>query len=233
MKQVVISLAEKVGKIALQAYRRDRDHYVRLLEPYTVGRFLIDVPDYDCELFTISDGTLTLKAAGERHCDGATFAPDKIGDKDFAGAYIAHDYWYEMIDSMAKESAFREAGLDAGKLKDIGDAILAAKMQQKSGLWARVYYWGVRTFGGLFRRLGLASLSLLLAVVTLSGCAGCLTMPDGIFEPSGDEPSYEIVPREAQGVNRRHDAAFAALGVRVAACPHSCARTIAADCGPF
>ena len=190
-----MTLARGAGKLALQAYRRDRDHYVRLLEPYAVGRFLINVPDYDCELFTISDGTLTLKPAGERHCDGATFAPDRIGDRDFAGAYIAHDYWYEMIDRMAKEPAFMETGLDAGKLKDIGDAILAAKMQQKSGLWARVYYWGVRSFGWLFRRIGLAAIVIALA---LSGCAGCLTLPDGIFEPGDSDPIYETVPKEAQ-----------------------------------
>lgn len=195
MDKLVMTLARGAGKLALQAYRRDRDHYVRLLEPYTVGRFLIDVPDFDCELFTISDGTLTLKPAGERHCDGATFAPDKIGDKDFASAYIAHDYWYEMIDAMAKEPAFEEAGLDAGKLKDFGDAILAAKMRQKSGLWARVYYWGVHTFGGMFRRLGLAAIVFALA---FSGCAGCLSLPEGIFEPSESDPIFETVPKEAQ-----------------------------------
>lgn len=71
-----------------------------------------------------------------------------------------------MIDGMAPDPVFQRAILAAGKLRGIGDAVFAAKMKRKSGLWARVYHWAV-------------------------------------------------------------------LGVRVAACPHSCARAIAADSGPF
>ncbi len=198
MDKLVMTIAGGARDVALQLYRRDRDHYVRLLEPYTVGNFLIDIPDFDCELFSIKDGTLVLMPAGERHCDGATFAPDKIGDLDFACAYIAHDFWYEMIDCMARDAAFVRAGFDAERLRWIGDAILAAQMKRKSGLWARVYYFAVRTFGGLFHRLGLASFALFfLSLAALSGCAGCAELPDGVFDPNDSDPVYETLPREA------------------------------------
>ena len=218
-------LLSSVGKAVYKLYRKDRDHYVRLLEPYTVGRFLIDIPDFDCELFTISDGTLTLKPAGERHCDGATFAPDKIGGRDFASGYIAHDYWYEMLDEMAADPAFVAAGLDIGKLREIGDAMLAAQIKLKSGLWARVYYRAVRMFGGLFRRLGLASVLVALA---LSGCAGCAELPDGIFEPSGDDPVYETVPRGEVGGEWRPDAFICAEIAPHDHRGHSCAQSLPA-----
>lgn len=210
MKQLVISLARRAGKTALELYRRDRDHYVRLLEPYTVGRFLIDIPDFGCDLFIIHDRVLTLKPVEARHCDGATLAPDKIGGRDFACAYIAHDFWYEMIDSMAADKAFQELGLDAERLQEIGDAMLAEQMARKSRLWARLYHWAVRRFGGFFRKhpLPVIAMSLLL----MSGCAGCAQFPDGIFEPGDDDPVYEVVPKNGSAVEPRRDALCCALG---------------------
>lgn len=193
-------LLSAVGKVAYRLYKKDRDHYVRLLEPYTVGRFLIDVPDFDCALFTISDRTLTLKPAEAKHCDGATLAPDKIGRADFACAYIPHDFWYEAINDMAEDERFKEAGLDAARLREIGDAMLGTLMKCKSGLWARLYYWAVRMFGSLARRFHMLAVAALVAAVAMlvGGCAGCLSLPDGIFEPNGSDPIYEVVPREAQ-----------------------------------
>ena len=217
------TLLSNVGKVAYKLYKKDRDHYVRLLEPYTVGRFLIDVPDFDCALFTLQGGTLTLKPAEAKHCDGATLAPDKIGGTDFAGAYIAHDFWYEAIKDMAKDERFMEAGFDADKLQEIGDAILAAQMAVKSRFWARVYYWAVRTFGGLARRLQSVGIVAFFAALLLSsGCAGCLSLPDGIFEPSGSDPVYETTPREASVREGPSNAVFSALCVRnvAGACLH-------------
>ncbi len=191
----LFKIAAGVGKAAYRFYKKDRDHYVRLLEPYTVGRFLIDVPDFDCELFTLQEGVLTLKPAEARHCDGATLAPDKIGGADFASAYIAHDFWYEAIKDMAKDERFKEAGLDADKLQEIGDAMLAAQMAVKSRFWARVYYWFVRRFGWLARRMGVVLATGLASALALAGCAGCVELPDSVFEPSGEEPVYEVEPR--------------------------------------
>ncbi len=188
-------LLSGLGKAAYRFYKKDRDHYVRLLEPYTVGRFLIDVPDFDCELFTLQDGVLTLKPAEARHCDGATLAPDKIGGADFASAYIAHDFWYEMIEAMAADGRFKEAGLDAGGLRKIGDAMLAAQMAVKSRFWAGVYYWFVRRFGWLARRMGVVLAMGLASALALAGCAGCVELPGSVFEPSGEEPVYEVEPR--------------------------------------
>ena len=133
---------------------------------------------------------------------------------------------------MAADERFKEAGLDADKLRDIGDAMLAAQMRCKSGLWARLYYWAVRTFGGLARRFHVVVLSA-LASLLVGGCAGCLALPDGIFEPSGDEPSYEIVPRDAFLPECPSNAVFCALRRRNAAgaCAH--VEAPADDCGPF
>ena len=188
-------LLTSVGKAAYRLYKKDRDHYVRLLEPYTVGRFLVDVPDFDCELFTLREGVLTLKPAEARHCDGATLAPDRIGGADFASAYIAHDFWYEMIEAMAADGRFKEAGLDAGGLRKIGDAMLAAQMAVKSRFWAVVYYWFVRRFGWLARRMGVVLAMGLASALALAGCAGCVELPGSVFEPSGEEPVYEVEPR--------------------------------------
>ena len=184
-----------VGKAAYRLYKKDRGHYVRLLEPYTVGRFLVDVSDFDCELFTLQEGVLTLKPAEARHCDGATLAPDRIGGADFASAYIAHDFWYEMIEAMAADGRFKEAGLDAGGLRKIGDAMLAAQMAVKSRFWAGVYYWFVRRFGWLARRMGVVLAMGLASALALAGCAGCVELPGSVFEPSGEEPVYEVEPR--------------------------------------
>ena len=191
----IFKLLSGVGKVAYRLYKKDRDHYVRLLEPYTVGRFLIDVPDFDCALFTISDRTLTLKPSEAKHCDGATLAPDKIGRADFACAYIPHDFWYEAINDMAEDERFKEAGLDAARLRKIGDAMLGALMAVKSRFWAGVYYWFVRRFGWLARRMGVVLAMGLASALALAGCAGCVELPGSVFEPSGEEPVYEVEPR--------------------------------------
>lgn len=193
MNTKVIEVIAKAGELAYRYYKKDRDHYVQLLEPYTVGKFLVDVPDFNCALFQIRNNVLTLKPAGAKHCDGSTLSPDKLGDADFACAYIAHDYWCEMLHVMATDAAFIAAGWTEEGLAKLGDIMFAVQMGTKSKLAAKVYYWFVRTFGGIWRKLGLCVAGL-LAVSLLAGCSGCVEIPEDVFETYGTDPVYQVVP---------------------------------------
>lgn len=190
-------MARRAYRAARAAYRRDRDHFVALDAPYTVGTFApvfrgLAVPEwYESPLFSIRSRTLELRVAAPEYCDGATLAPDRVGSIDLACAYIAHDYWYCMIRRMLADAAWE--GWTEADLRALGDAMLGRIIQARSPILAMPYYWAVRAFGGIFRRWFAGALLAAAVGALLGGCAGC-AIP-AVFEPLGEDPQYHVVPR--------------------------------------
>lgn len=204
MKKGVLTAARGVAR----AVRKDRDHRVIVLKDWKVGRFAAEVfgkpvPDYDCANFSIEDRWLVVKATGDREpdIDGATLAPDRLLI-DIAPGYIPHDLGYGEIERMAADPAWKEAGWDEKSIRALWDMVLgqclvseAAKEDGRArkaagNLVARIYYKAVRLLGGVAHAVG----RLLGIVAVAFVIAGCAYPPKG-FSPSGDLPSYEVVPR--------------------------------------
>lgn len=189
-------------KTIRNAYEKDRDHLVRLDRDFVVGTLAesfhygendLPVLDWRCEDFSIVARVLTLYARPDPICDGATLAPDRLAGVDLARGYIPHDFLYTHLDEMAADEKWKAAGWTEASLRAFFDAILGKMIEaeeKKKGKkpWrSRLYYAGVRLFGGIAHRLGLSTAVLALAV---AGCA----IPAAI-EPSGEEPAYTVVKR--------------------------------------
>lgn len=202
MNGTILKIGGKAMAKIRNAYEKDRDHLVRLDRDFLVGRLVesfrygekaLPVLDWRCEDFSIVDRTLTLYARPEPICDGATCAPDRLAGVDLARGYIPHDYLYTHLDEMAADERWKAAGWTAASLRAFFDAILGKmidaeeRKKGKSPWRSRLYYAGVRIFGGIAHRLGFSTAALLLAV---AGCA----IPD-VIAPSGEEPEYTVVKR--------------------------------------
>ena len=184
------------------AYEKDRDHLVRLDRDFVVGTLCESFPygekdlpvlDWRCRDFSIVSRVLTLYARPDPICDGATLAPDRLAGVDLARGYIPHDFLYTHLDEMAADERWKEAGWTEPALRAFFDAILGRmieseeKRKGKTPWRSRLYYAGVRLFGGIAHRLGLSTAAL---VVCFCGCA----IPD-VIAPSGEEPEYTVVAR--------------------------------------
>ena len=202
MNGKILTIGAKAMKKLKDAYERDRDHLVRLDRDFVVGTLCESFPygekdlpvlDWRCEDFSIVSRVLTLYARPDPICDGATLAPDKLAGVDLAAGYIPHDFLYTHLDEMAADERWKEAGWTEASLRAFFDAILGRMIEReekkrgKAPWRSRLYYAGVRLFGGIAHRLGLSTAALLLAV---AGCA----IPD-VIVPSGEEPEYTVVAR--------------------------------------
>ncbi len=206
-KQIAKAAALAVAKKARAAYRRDRDHRVRLLEPFVVGKLPVTfrghkMATWESEKVRIDESRiLTIlpdAPDAEPQSDGATFAPDKIAGIDIAPAYIPHDALYGDLDAMAADARWRDLGWTRRDLRALFDMVFGAMIRREEDReerrphWiSRLYYGAVRAFGGIYhaaaRTLGLVLLSA-LAAGWAGGCAG---IPDG-FEPGDDDPAYVV-----------------------------------------
>lgn len=202
MNATILKIGEKAMKTIRNAYEKDRDHLVRLDRDFVVGTLAESFPygekdlpvlDWRCEDFSIVARVLTLYARPDPICDGATLAPDRLAGVDLARGYIPHDFLYTHLDEMAADEKWKAAGWTEASLRAFFDAILgkmieAEEKDKRKAPWrSRLYYAGVRLFGGIAHRLGLSTAVLALAV---AGCA----IPD-VIAPSGEEPVYTVVKR--------------------------------------
>ena len=202
MNGKILTIGVKAMKKLKDAYEKDRDHLVRLDRDFVVGTLAESFPygekdlpvlDWRCRDFSIVSRVLTLYARPDPICDGATLAPDRLAGVDLAAGYIPHDFLYTHLDEMAADERWKEAGWTEPALRAFFDAILgrmieSEEMRKGKAPWrSRLYYAGVRLFGGIAHRLGLSTAALL---VCFCGCA----IPD-VIAPSGDEPEYTVVPR--------------------------------------
>ena len=118
-------------------------------------------------------------ALSSRECDGCTCAPDTWGGlKLYVGA-LFHDRWYLSMAAIAEAW-----GWPVDKARKLGDIVFATILRDQArglsglsrvrgALAVRLYYAGVRAFGGIAHRL-LVALALAAA---LSGCAGGCNAP--------------------------------------------------------
>ena len=207
MKPLLALSAEAVARIR-KAVAADRDHLVSLQEDFRVGSFRetfrwrgrdLPILPYAGKILGIgADRVLTIYAGTTG--DGASFFPDKIGGIDLAPGYIPHDAWYDEMDKIADDPAWKEAGWTRPAVRALGDLVLARMVEReerKAGAkrpWiAQGLHGAVRAVGGVYHWLaGLFALSA--AVLLLSGCSGCADLPDG-FDPGGDDPVYIVTPK--------------------------------------
>ena len=206
-KQIAKAAALAVAKKTKAAIRRDRDHRVRLLESFVVGKLPETfrghkMATWESEKVRIDESRiLTIlpdAPDAEPQCDGATFAPDKIAGIDIAPAYIPHDALYGDLDAMAADARWRDLGWTRRDLRALFDMVLGAMIRREEDRegrrphWiSRLYYGAVRVFGGIYhaaaRTLGL----ILLAALAAGWAGGCTGIPDG-FEPGDADPVYVV-----------------------------------------
>jgi hypothetical protein len=167
----------------VQYVREDLDDVYELLQDWQLPRLRFDVPNLDCEAFTIRDNVITVKAFGGFtngvvNCDGCTLAPEKAIIKTTIGA-VFHDRWYMFLEYIAKAW-----GWTVRMVRKLGDLIFAnillllARMHsgiKRAGavVVANVYYAGVVAFGG-FAHMVYKVFALALVCGVCSGCAGCI-----------------------------------------------------------
>jgi len=219
MTQTLTIALPKAAVWVRDAIRADRANAYGLDAPWTLPRLGGDLrtldlipPDYFDESWHIVDGVITEMpfAVSREACDGCTLSPDYWprtwgGVKAYVGA-LFHDRWYKWMEKFAKAWGWTEE-----KVRKLGDVvfgnILRAFVKRLRGLSrvrgeiaCRVYYGGVRAFGGAGRaaykrfegskvRKFEGSKALAIAVtgsLLLGGCAGCA------IPTAWDDPDAEI-----------------------------------------
>lgn len=120
-------------------------------------------------------------------CDGCSMSPDIRGCLEGA---IFHDPWYLALEDMSGVT-----GIPQSSLRELGDAIFGnvIKASRGDGIVARIYYWGVRVFGGLYhtgKKHGVTVI-VIIAMSAVAGCSGC-AIPD-VFDGEPSEPDYQKV----------------------------------------
>lgn len=170
-------------KKILNLIRKDRDHHIRITKDYVAG--FSDVPDYYCDDFKIENKKITVFATSSRplEIDGATLAPDKIGNLDLAAGYILHDLIYTHLEDIAKtwnRSSFT--------VRKWADCVLQNAIEQQSSKHsktiANIYYFASRMFGGIAHFLGKFFI-LLMILIYMNGCASSVFI-------TAEEPCYKI-----------------------------------------
>lgn len=164
----IVATLPKAVRAARSALRRDRSNAYALDEPWTLPplggdlpRLGLMPPDYEDEAWVIRAGTVTELpfALDPANCDGCTLAPD-VFPRSFGGlrAYVGaifHDRWYKWQERFAAAWGWARA-----RVRRLGDIIfhsilraLARRLRgfRRAGALAlcRVYYRGVRAFGGV------------------------------------------------------------------------------------
>lgn len=205
---------------AARAIRRlveaDRDHLVVLDEDFFAGTFRetfvwkgreLPILPYSCKLFRIDENRrLVFNADGDNEpdVDGATYCPDKIGDIDLAPGYISHDKLYDEMKRMAESPEWKAAGWTEPAVRRLADIVLGKMVEREERRekperrpWiSRLMYGAVRACGGLYHRLAKLFGAIVLALALgAAGCSGCAALPDGVFDPSDEEPVYHVIPR--------------------------------------
>ncbi len=170
-----------------RAYKRDRSNRYRLNQPWSLPRLTGPVPDYAGKYVVIRDGVITILP--NQNCDGATLAPDKIGRWNLVAAAIAHDAIYAELDAIA--AAW---GCSRAQVRRLADDVFYGIALARAPHWlARIYWHGIRAFGGIAHAAGkLLALALLMSCI--AGCAGCRS-PVNPFDPSVplEDPDYDKI----------------------------------------
>ncbi len=188
-----VAATRSVVRFIRRELDKDAQNAYGLLEDWTLPRLSAGwmVPDYTDEALHIEGGVIRLKAfeTDRDNCDGATWAPETLGQlRAFVGSLL-HDRWYSRMERMA--AAW---GWSVRKVRRYGDyifgRILLAEANRLPDRWerwkarhyARLYLTGVRAFGGVAHRV-MQAIGIGAAMCLLSGCSGC-AIPE-IWEDGG------------------------------------------------
>jgi len=212
----IFTLSAGAAKTIRRLVEADRDHLVVLDEDFRAGTFRetfrwkgrdLPILAYEGELFRIDErrNLVFFSDAGrEPGVDGATYFPDRVGRVDLAAGYIPHDKMYDEMRRMAKDPAWAAAGWTEPALRALADIVLGKMVEREERRenperrpWiSRLMYGAVRACGGLYHRLARLFGAIVLALALgAAGCSGCAALPDGVFDPSDEEPVYHVVPR--------------------------------------
>lgn len=172
-----ISLAKKVYKMAEKVkefIEVDQNCRIVILEDFSAGRFLVDIPNFKCDDFEIKDNCMTIFKTGSRQpiCDGASLVPDEVKGFTALVSSIVHDMLYAHLEEIAEAWGWDVA--DVRKLADdvFGNDLLARNKGGLGRLLSNVYYWGVRLFGGIYHNAKKTSVFLIFSLVSLVAFGG-------------------------------------------------------------
>lgn len=194
----LIKAAEKYVKAEL---RKDANNLYSLKAEWWLPAFAGGLPkgEYEGEYVNIfSDGKYTLvwynpfESTPEKPiCDGASRFPDKLFGVNLVPGSIAHDVIYRELERIAKSF-----GVSLKVVRKFADKVFASvNLAENEGkacakTISTLTYWGVRLFGGIYHRRHIAT--VLLVMLMLSGCSGCVS---SAFDDPSDyrSPNYEKV----------------------------------------
>ena len=189
----------KVGKLAVEAVRRDLRNRYELLEDWLFSfRAFCPAPYHGrhLELTPTPDGTSTLvRVIAPGDCNGATLVPDC--PPGAIEAALIHDPFYVELRDIAKAW-----GWSVRRTRRWGDRLFGAvhdyyaRRAGRGRVWPAVYWRGVRVFGGgahnVFRAVEWARKWFLVlagaGILAASGSGGCAA-------PHGDEVDIPNDPR--------------------------------------
>lgn len=195
----LIKSAEKYVKAEL---KRDANNLYSLKAEWWLPAVRGGLPrgEYAGEIVNLfSDGQTTLvwynpfeSTPEHPFCDGASRFPDRICGINLVPGSIAHDVIYRELENIA-----RAFGVSTSVVRKFADNVFkSVNLAENDGrkgakTVSTLTFWGVRLFGGIYHKRHIATAGA-LALVLLSGCAGCVT---SVFDdPSGySSPDYEKV----------------------------------------
>lgn len=174
---------------AKEAIRKDRSVLYELKEPWELLLAENAPADYDGEFVRIHGNKLTILP--NRNCDGATMSPDKIGKWSMVVPALAHDALYEELEPIA--AAWEWPVARTRKWAD--DVFYGLAIRYAPSLLARIYWRGIRLFGGIAHAVGKVLAVVLVCLLVAGWCGGCGTPNDPLAPGPHQEPVYERIDR--------------------------------------
>lgn len=197
MTLTAASIGGTIGKAALKAFlaalKKDRNNRYILNADFTLPALRVAVPYFEDDAVKFDGKIITIKKfAGKNDCDGNTLSPDKWKGKLLFG-FIPHDIIYPRMEAIAKAW-----GVPVADVRLWVDGLYYSIMDAQGvpRLVSRLYYGGVRNFGGLWRSLkGAIAIAIIAAMI--GGCGGCATPPENFFEDPGELKDPDVTKTAA------------------------------------
>lgn len=153
------AIAVMLSKQIIKLIKQDRNNQYVLLERWELPPWHEELPPYDDGILEINGHNIAFNPFGPDECDGASFAPDIVGELEVVIASLQHDVCYRRVNKVHR--AWKAYGWTKKRIRRLFDHVfysilhrLAVEQTKDPEFYIRIaktYHAGPYRFGGLFK----------------------------------------------------------------------------------